>query len=257
MIAVFGGTTEGKMVADFLDRIGMRYVYSTRRSSGPFPMKHGQTRQGALDETSMASFLADRDVTTVIDAAHPFAAELHRTVVRASRSLGIVPIRFDRDCSLPQGVEKGASLHRVDTFPDAIEMLGALGCKRPLASTGVESIGRLEPYWRMHDMRIRILPTVDSVCRALDQGIPPGRLVMMDPPRSSQREVLCLLAYGIDCMLCKENGRSGFLPEKVLAAKKLHLPVVVVRRPSLPEGFSIVETLDELGGRLGISRGEA
>ncbi len=246
MIMVFGGTTEGRLVAGVLDRAGRRYLYSTKTSSGGFDMRYGEHRRGALDEASMRAVLSERRVSLVIDAAHPFAAGLHETIGFAAGSLGLPVVRYERDYTIPADTLSGADVEYAASFPSALEILEKRRPRRVMATTGVRTIGTLEPYWRSRDMMVRILPSGRSAAEALRQGFPKERLIVMHPPRTWEEEVQCMLTHDIDCLLCKENGASGFLPEKILAAKTRGAPVVVVRRPTLPASFTVVRTPAEL-----------
>lgn len=250
MMMVFGGTTEGKRVAEYLDRTGRAYLYSTKNRSVPPAMSHGEYRYGALDESGMKKLFAERGVSVIIDAAHPFAIELHRTLDRVSRSIAVPVIRFERDYKVPSDLLSEAQLYYADSFESAIGMMKKLSPRRALAATGVQTIDVLRPYWEERDMKMRILPSPVSAATALRKGFPPGNLIMMHPPSTWEEEHHGLLAYGIDCLLTKENGSSGFLPEKIRAAKKLRIPVVIVRRPVLPALFLVVETTEELATAL-------
>jgi precorrin-6A/cobalt-precorrin-6A reductase len=246
MMMVFGGTTEGRGVASLLDRMSIGYIYSTKSVPAPFPMTHGMGRHGVLDEESMGAFFRAAGISAIIDAAHPFALELHRNVDKAAQACHLPVIRFERNYDLPPDVVQGAKLYYADSFPAAVDTLRRLEPERMLAVTGVQTIEPLRPYWQEHDMRLRILPSGSSVVQATRSGFPPGKLVLMHPPRTMETERHCLLAYGIHCILTKENGTSGFLPEKILAAKTLDIPVVIVRRPELPESWNVVSSSVEL-----------
>ncbi len=247
---VFGGTTEGKKVTGFFDRTDTTYIYSTKNRSEPPMMRNGEYRWGALDEIAMQKLFVDRSVSVVVDAAHPFAIELHKIAERVSRSLGIPVIRFERDYAIPSDILSGVQHCYADSFESAIMIMKNLAPRRVLAATGVQTIDVLRPYWEQREMKMRILPSPRSAATAIRKGFPSGDLIMMNPPSLWEQERHCLLAYGIDCLLTKENGVSGFLPEKIKAAKSLSIPLVIVRRPRLDGSFIVVDTIDELAKTL-------
>lgn len=246
MIMVFGGTTEGKQVARFLDKKGMEYIYSTRTETEPFFMKCGEYRFGALDEQLMVSLFRARKVDAVIDAAHPFASLLHETIARVCRQFALTVIRFERNYDLPEGAVQRDNVHYANSFPEAIDLLKALSPQRVLAMTGVQTIKLLRPYWNKYEMKVRILPSGRSVLLANEQGFPLGDLILMKPSGVLEEECRIIIAYGIDCLLVKESGASGFLPVKTGAAIACHIPVVIVKRPLLPESFITVTNGDGL-----------
>ncbi len=246
MIMVFGGTTEGKIAARCLDAKAMEYLYSTRSETEPFFMKCGEYRFGALDEGQMASLFRARRVVAVIDAAHPFASLLHETVARVSRRLSLPVIRFERDYDLPEESFQSGKVRYAESFPEAIEVLRSLSPQKVLAMTGVQTIGLLKPYWIEHDMKVRILPSPRSVFLAREQGFPLGDLILLKPSGCLEEERRVIKAYGIDCLLVKESGNSGFLPVKIKAATACGIRVVVVKRPRLSRSFVTVRNEPEL-----------
>ncbi|HHE32074.1 MAG TPA: precorrin-6x reductase, partial [Chlorobaculum parvum] len=96
MILLFGGTTEGRRGAALCDRIGLPFIYSTKTCVEPFATTCGEFRHGALDEAALSELISSRGVRLVIDAAHPFAAQLHRSVFEVCERLAVRLIRFDR-----------------------------------------------------------------------------------------------------------------------------------------------------------------
>lgn len=243
---VFGGTTEGKLVARCLDKKGIRYLYSTRTETSPFFMRCGEYRFGTLDEGQMASLFRAKRVAAVIDAAHPFASILHETVARVSLRLSLPVIRFERNYDLPEESVHSAGVRYAESFPEAVELLRSLSPQRVLAMTGVQTIGMLKPYWIEHEMKVRILPSPRSVLLAREQGFPMGDLILLKPSGNLQEERRLIKAYGIDCILVKESGNSGFLPVKIKAAAACGIRVVVVKRPRLSGSFITVTSEPEL-----------
>ncbi len=243
---VFGGTTEGKQTARFLDKQGAAYLYSTKTETEPFFMRCGEYRFGALDEHQMASLFRVRNVTVVINAAHPFASLLHKTLANVCLRLSLPVIRFERTYDIPEEAAHSNKVHYVNGFPEAIGLLRALRPQRVLAVTGVQTVGALRPYWSEHEMKIRILPSGQSVVAAHQQDFPPDDLILLKPSGLLEEERQIIRAYGIDCLLVKESGTSGFLPVKIKAAMTCDIPVVVVKRPRLPGSFITITSETEL-----------
>ena len=250
MIVVFGGTTEGKRAAAYLDKKGLRYIYSTKTETGSFPMQCGQYRSGPLDERGMEMLYRTENVDAVIDAAHPFASMLHETIAVVCGRFSLPVIRFERDYDLAGEALATGAVRYADSFSDAVDLLRLLSPQRVLASTGVQTIGLLKSYWSEHEMKIRILPSLRSLHLAHEQGFPPGDLVLLKPSGSLEEERRLIRTYGIDCLLVKESGASGFFPVKIKAAADCGIDVVVVIRPGLPDSFITVRNEFELNREL-------
>ena len=79
MILVFGGTTEGRKAVEMLEEGGSPYFYSTKTGEQDLTLHHGQRIDGALDAEAMQNFCRENDIRLIVDAAHPFAVQLHQT----------------------------------------------------------------------------------------------------------------------------------------------------------------------------------
>jgi cobalt-precorrin-5B (C1)-methyltransferase len=115
MILILGGTTEGRLAVRVADGAGTPYWYSTRGDLQQIDCKNGTHITGALDEAAMTAFCADRGIRLLIDAAHPFATELHHTVAAVAESLDLPVVRVERvytedDPAVMPGSDR-ASLH--------------------------------------------------------------------------------------------------------------------------------------------------
>ena len=96
MILIFGGTTEGRIVCGVLDESGKEYYYSTKGAFQELEMVHGKRVSGAMTHEVMRQFITEQEIQLVIDAAHPFAAVLHKTIGEVTAELGIPVIRYER-----------------------------------------------------------------------------------------------------------------------------------------------------------------
>ena len=96
MILILGGTTEGRMAVKVADEAGSLYYYATRGSLQQIVCKHGIHVKGGMDLPCMIDFCRSHSIRLLVDAAHPFAMELHRTVAAASEALQLPVVRVER-----------------------------------------------------------------------------------------------------------------------------------------------------------------
>ena len=96
MILVFGGTTEGRKAVEVLEESGNRYYYSTKTGEQELTLHHGIRLDGALNEEAMCAICEQQHIQLLVDAAHPFARELHTTVLEVASRLHLPVIRFER-----------------------------------------------------------------------------------------------------------------------------------------------------------------
>ncbi len=232
MIIIFGGTTEGRIAAKVLDEAGSPYYYSTRGNAQQIECKHGTRMTGGLDSNAMLEFCTTHDIRLIIDAAHPFASLLHSTVGAVSEQLDIPVIRLER-----RYPPRDESLVWCDSFDDAIDYLESHEINHLLALSGVQTIGKLRRYWEKHACHFRVLDREDSRTLAKQTGFPEKNLLFW---HEGQDELALFRQLHPGAILTKESGESGYYEEKVTAARQLGIPVIVIRRPPLPDSFYTV-----------------
>lgn len=210
MILVLGGTTEGRLAVKVLDESGKPYFYSTRGEWQRVCCRHGQRVTGGMDAEKMEDFCRSQGIRLLVDAAHPFAVQLHETVEQVSRKLHLDVVRFER--IYPARTDE---VIWCKNYQEAVRRLKEDGISRLLALTGVQTIGKLRDFWADDTLRpecwFRILDREESVSLALRQGFDASRLVFYheDAPETELLEKLKPQA-----ILTKESGESGGFVEK-------------------------------------------
>lgn len=225
MILAFGGTTEGRKTVEVLEEAGNAYYYSTRSGEQQVELLNGIRLEGQLDTAKMTAFCREHHIGLLIDAAHPFAIRLHQTIVTVAQTCGIPVVRYERIYP-----PRDHDITWIDDYADIPRDIHTL-----LATTGVQSIGRLKPL-EAEGMHIvyRILPRPSSLQLAHAQGATDDQLCYYE-------EGSALGNVGADAVLMKESGTSGGFAEKVAAARAAGMRIVALRRPPYP---SPVPTVD-------------
>ena len=223
MILVFGGTTEGRKAVEVLEEGGSTYFYSTKTGEQDITLHHGQRIDGALDAEAMQTFCREHDIRLIVDAAHPFASQLHQTIAQVSESLNVPTIRYER--IYPKRDSEITWINDYSQIPNDIHSL--------LATTGVQSISKLKPL-EAAGIKVfyRILNRESSIALAQKQGASPEQLFYYEDPKDVSVEA--------DAILLKESGLSGGFQEKVDAAKARGMRIIALKRPQTPEIFTIV-----------------
>ena len=228
MILIFGGTTEGRMAVEVCEVAGKPFYYSTKGGSQEVPLHYGVRLTGALTADGIRQFVAEHEVRCIVDAAHPFAQELHACVADA----GLPVIRLERTFC-----RHYSEVNYCKDFTDAVTRLNVSPTKCLLALSGVNTIPQLRDYWQHHRTFFRILRRPESIHLACQNQFPSQNLIyyadeMSLPTREQEKELM--QQVGCDAILTKESGRSGGFEAKVEAALQLGLQVYVVSRPQLP-----------------------
>ena len=241
MILVFGGTTEGRMAAKVLEESGATYYYSTRSDTQDIQLVHGVHIYGSMEVSDMVTFCQEHDVRLIIDAAHPFAVNLHCNVIDLAKHISVPVIRFDRIYP-----PHDKDIVWCKDYNDAISQLEAHGVSRLLALTGVNTIAKLRNYWQGHECWFRILNRDESLAGAHKAGFPTDHLVYYEKDDTAS----LIERLQPQAIITKESGMSGGFDEKVHAARQAGIKVFVVKRPSYPSLPSV--TVEHVNGPHGL-----
>ena len=208
MILVFGGTTEGRKAVEVLEEAGKLFYYSTKTGEQDITLHHGKRIDGALRLEQMQTFCQGHDIRLIVDAAHPFASQLHQTIGQ----LDIPVIRYERIYP-----PRDTSITWIDDYSQVPTDIRSL-----LATTGVQSISRLK-WLEAKGIKViyRILSRESSIRLAHQQGATDDQLCFY--PQMAEAEAI----------LMKESGLSGGFPEKVQAAKQKGMRIIAVKCPQL------------------------
>lgn len=234
MILILGGTTEGRIAARTLEEAGKTFYYSTKGDEQEVTMHHGIRLQGAMDELDLERCCREHNIQLLVDAAHPFAIQLHQTVEKVAHTLNLLVIRFERIYP-PRDEEH---IIWCEDFEDAIRQIRKEDIFTLLALTGVQSIAKLKPLWQESACcYFRILNRESSRRLAEREGFPEKHLHYY---HAGEDERILLQRLHPEAILIKESGLSGGFNEKVEAALQEGIRIFAIRRPPMPGSFMIV-----------------
>ena len=223
MLLLFGGTTEGRKAAEVLEEAGSPYFYSTKTGEQDIVLHHGTVISGAMDGEAMLAFCREHGIRLVVDAAHPFATQLHETIARVCSDLQVPVIRYERIYP-----PRDPSITWIDDYAQVPTDVHSL-----LATTGVQSIGKLK-WLEREGVKViyRILNRESSIQLAHQQGATDEQLCYYETdPLTPFRGNFDVDA---DAILLKESGLSGGFTEKVEAARQKGMRIIAIKRPKDP-----------------------
>lgn len=243
MILILGGTTEGRLAANTLDESGSPFYYSTRGDEQEVSLHHGIRLQGGMDAGAMEQFCRQKGIRLLVDAAHPFAEELHRNVATVGQRLQVPVIRLER--IYPP--RTACPVIWCAGYDEAVKKIQQSHPASLLLLTGVQSIARLAALWKDENIRChcRILDRDSSRLLADRQGFPRERLCYY---HEGEDERIVMEQLHPEAIILKESGLSGRFKEKVEVATSLGIQVFAIQRPPLPPSFITVT------GRHGLRR---
>ena len=231
-LLIFGGTTEGRLLAQALSRRGVSAAVSVATELGAEELSGlpGITPLvGRKTVEEMAALLSGYD--RCVDATHPYAREVSANIRSACRSAG-VPLRrlLRRESQLPAGSILAGSPEGAAQFLQSREgnILLAIGAKGLSAFSGLDP-ARLYP--RVLPVDPRVLPVEESLSACRRAGVPTKNIIAMHGPFSQTLNEAILEQYRIRWMVTKDGGSAGGFAEKVSAAQNTGVSLVVIERP--------------------------
>lgn len=244
-VMLFGGTTEGKKVIEILETLGIGSYVSVATAYGEQvlekELQYCQVIIGRMDALQMEEFFHKNKMMLVIDATHPYATEVTANIKCACKACNVRYLRIIR--------EKGERLHDAVYFSDmkaAAEYLGKHE-GNVLLTTGSKD---LACFTAINDFQnrvyARILPVEQSINTALAAGYPREHLICEKGPFSEQQNVDTLNQCRARYLVSKDTGSEGGFPQKVSAARRLGVSLLIVERPTEAGGTTIDGLIDYL-----------
>ncbi len=250
-VLIFGGTTEGRELAEFCAALGISALSSVATELGAELLPEGApVTVGRLDTDGMEALIR-KGFSLVIDATHPYAVQASANIKAACERVGVRCCRVIRE-----GPESGSESGYGEVVRDTNELvrrlnalhgviLSTLGSKEAAALTGVSDYSRR--VW------LRILPGAENVERCVSLGFDRAKIIAEKGPFSVEQNVSHIRQSGAEILITKNSGAAGGYPEKAAAARECGIALITIGRPvergiSLDEMKAIIEEYEN-GGR--------
>ncbi len=230
-VLILGGTTEARgLAAELAEDRRLRVTTSLAGRVSRHAPHSGDVRLGGFGGAEgLADWLCAHGVDVLVDATHPFAEDISRNAVRAAAEAKI-PLVAVRRPAWVQGPRDDWRM--VGSLDEAAARLPELG-RRIFLTTGRQG---LATFAALGDLWFLI--------RSVEPPQPPvprhARVVLARGPFAVADELALLRAHRIDVVVTKDSGGDA-VAGKLVAARTLGIPVVVIRRPPLPNGVRVVE----------------
>ncbi|MGW0366598.1 cobalt-precorrin-6A reductase [Streptomyces sp. NPDC002990] len=265
-VLILGGTTEARRLAVALTGPPAAPEGAQRHPAGrPDPdrvttslagrvsapvLPPGETRIGGFGgPAGLARWITDHHVTHLVDATHPFAARMSFNAAEAAARTGVPLLALRRPGWTPG---PGDAWTFADSLAEAAALLPGLGSRAFLTTgrMGLHAFAHLTGTWFL----ARSVDPPPDLVRGDPAAAPvPARLevLLARGPFTLEDERELLARHRIDVLVTKDSGGSATAP-KLTAAREAGIPVLVVRRPPVPEhvpeGGSVAAVLSWLGG---------
>lgn len=249
-ILLLGGTSDTAPIAAALVQVGLRVLVSTATDAALDIGCHPSIRRrsGPLDESSLAALIRDESIRVIVDATHPYAAQIRATARSVAERLHLPYLTYIRPPAVgDQGGDAGDPAASAVQFADDHEQAAVAAfsfSKAVLLTTGSRN---LEPYVRQSRLRklplvVRVLPGSREAC--LRAGIAEDDVIAERGPFSVEANRGHIRRFGAGVLVTKDGGKAGGAIEKLQAAAAEGCRVIVIRRPKVgADGFGDIASL--------------
>jgi precorrin-6A/cobalt-precorrin-6A reductase len=224
-VLLLGGTTEANQIAHALAGAGVDAVFSyAGRTAQPLAQPLPTRVGGFGGATGLADYLNAGRFTHVIDATHPFAAQMSRHAVLACAVTGTPYIAFER---APWCAGPGDDWRNVSDIDAAVAALPQAP-ERVFLAIGRQNIAAFATRPK-HFYLLRLVDAPAAVLPVRDAAV-----VLARGPFTCDGDLALLRAHRITLVVAKNAGGEG-ARAKLDAARILRVPVIMIARPQLPE----------------------
>jgi precorrin-6A/cobalt-precorrin-6A reductase len=236
-LLILGGTSEASTLGRAL--AGDRRFHATISLAGrtrnpapqPLPVRSGGF--GGVD--GLVRYIIEHRIDALIDATHPFAAQMSRNAEAAARQTTTDILVIQRPAWQKQPRDRWIE---VPDLPAAAQAIGPVA-RRVLLTIGQKD---LEPFaaapWHHYLLR--------SVDAPRPESLPPhAEVITARGPFALADELDLLRVQQIDVLVTKNSGGAA-TEAKLTAARMLHVPVIMVARPAPPTAATVATVPEAL-----------
>jgi precorrin-6A/cobalt-precorrin-6A reductase len=234
-VLILGGTTEARRLAERLaPRADLDVTLSLAgRTSNPVPHPVPVRVGGFGGPAGLAAHLASERIDRLVDATHPYAAQMSANAAQAARLAGVPLLALRRPAWQPVAGDRWTEV--ADTRA-AARALGDAP-RRAFLALGRNEIAAFVAAPQHH----YLVRSVDPVEPPL--AVPSATYIQARGPFREQDDRALLAAHRIDVVVSKNSGGDAAYG-KIAAARALGIAVILLRRPELPE-VPAVDSVDD------------
>ena len=230
-VLVFSGTGDGRELCEFLSDNGIETTVCVATEYGKEimgEMKNVKICSGRLDEKEIEALAENADI--VIDATHPYARNITKNIKSACENKNKEYLRMVRD----ENEVMGDLI--VKSIDDAASYLNDKDGKI-FVSTGSSEINK---YTLINGYKERVRARVHDTEEARDKCRRAGiEDVLYKMPPYCEKDNMNDFS-GCRFLVTKSSGKVGGFDEKISAAKKLGMEIIIIERPK-ESGYGVDE----------------
>ena len=257
-VLVFGGTTEGRILSDYLRKAGILHEISVATEYGKeILLENGEENLlvGRKNFKEIEEMIKSLEVSIVVDATHPFATAASKEIKTACEASDVPYLRLKRSTEVKaDGAENVKCVDSIEDASKAVEDTAG----NILVLTGSKDLETIASIITdTSRVYVRVLPNEDSINKCIKAGFSGRQIIAMQGPFSKQMNIATIKEIDAKAIITKESGKAGGFDEKIEAAISCGVKAIVVRNPEnaleSPDAHSLSEVIEILSEHTGIA----
>ncbi|HKP27494.1 MAG TPA: cobalt-precorrin-6A reductase [Dongiaceae bacterium] len=222
-VLILGGTQEAFQLAEQLAaQGGVAFISSLAGRTREPRRPKGEVRTGGFGGTEgLARYLRDECITHLINATHPFAAQMSANAVAAAEMASVPLLRLLRQAWTARHDDRWVAVRHAAEAAELCRREGG----RIFLTLGS---GELDAFAEIHNAHflVRMVDTPERL------PLPDYRVITARGPFSLQDELRLLAEHHIGLIVAKNSGGEATYA-KIEAARRMGLPIVMIERPAI------------------------
>ena len=237
-VLVFGGTSEGRRLVEWLDARGKARVVACTATSYGASLLMGSKQvtllEGPLSSEQKRCLMEQHDFACIVDATHPYALHISDSIVQLGDAYGVDVVRIVRE-DAREGTWTGVP----DAAAAAHHLTHATG--NILLTTGSKDLATYAEVLGQDVQRlyVRVLPVAGSLALVAKAGIATSHVIAMQGPFSQGLNEALIHEFDIEHLVTKQSGSAGGFEEKARAAQDCGIELIVIERPRKESGYTL------------------
>ncbi len=237
---ILGGTSEANRLAEAAARLGLDAIYSYAGRTESPAAQPLPTRIGGFGGTNgLADYIRTERITHVVDATHPFAAEISRNAIAACAATGAALIALERAPWIKTPEDNWIEVENVASAAAALPDQRA----RVFLAIGRQHLAPFAAILQ-HAYTLRLADAPEGALPLREASV-----IVSRGPFTLAGDLNLMRSQGIEWIVARNAGGTGAVA-KIEAARQLRLPVIMIARPVMPERRS-TESIDDVLAFLG------
>ncbi len=239
-LLLLGGTADGRVLAETLHKKNIQVIYSiaglvrTPKVACDI-ISGGFSQYGGLD-----TFVHNNNIDAILDVTHPYAQKMSTTASVVAKKCSIPYWRFHREAWVPTEYDQW---YEVEDYAETLVLINNKAhWNQPsiLLTAGQLPLDFLQqlphlPANKKHCLRTAVQPDID-----LPDNV---QWIKAIGPFSYKDELELMKKHQTTILLSKNSGGDSTVA-KLQAARTLSIPVIMLKRPTLPTADKLLFSRD-------------